>query len=70
MFFFIVMNFFASLIKGKAYFYLALGHIGYQDHLDNLLNGVVRVSDLVYFFAFIAFFLALTVSSVENKRWS
>lgn len=39
-------------------------------HAKQMAQGVVIVSDLVYYVCFIAFFLFLTFRSLERRRWS
>ncbi len=39
-------------------------------HVEDLLRGLVNLSDLVYFAAFIGFFLFATWQRVESYRWS
>lgn len=39
-------------------------------HVEDLVRGALQVSDLVYFAAFIGFFLFATHQRVESHRWS
>jgi hypothetical protein len=38
-------------------------------HIEDLLKGAVRLSDLAYFGMFIGFFLFATHQRVEGYRW-
>ncbi len=42
---------------------------GMDSHLNNISRGVIDTRDLVYFVTLIAFFLHLTVYSLESRRW-
>ena len=44
-------------------------YLGMRAHMDTALEGVIATVDLVYFAIMIAFFLALTRTSVESLRW-
>ena len=44
--------------------------LSWNEHLFWLLQGIVRASDLLYFFLFTAFFLALAHRSLANRRLS
>ncbi len=46
------------------------GQLCMYSHVKDLWVGVVNVSDLVYFAAFIGFFLFATHQRVESHRWS
>lgn len=45
-----------------------LGDLGISSHYESISRGVIDTRDLVYFLSFIAFFLALTKFTVENKK--
>lgn len=46
-----------------------LVYIAINEHFDQMLRGLIRLQDIGYFTAFIAFFLALTRARVESLRW-
>ena len=69
LFFFIIINFFAPIIESNTSLHSAIRYLGYQEHLDNLFNGLMRVSDISYFLIFTACFLAFATTSIERQRW-
>lgn len=46
-----------------------ISYISIQEHIENLLKGVVNTKDVVYFLSICAFFLFLTKRSLESVRW-
>ncbi len=46
-----------------------LAQLAFTGHLDGLFTGAIKVSDLVYFAAFITFFVFATWQRVESWRW-
>jgi len=46
-----------------------LANISLSSHLVDLMQGELRLSDIVYFMAFIGFFLTVTHQRVESHRW-
>ncbi len=46
-----------------------LHYLGVTSHMDDMLKGVLDLSDLVFYLSFIGFGLFLTVQSVESQRW-
>ncbi len=46
-----------------------LKYIAIMTHFENFAQGVIAVSDLVYFAAFIFFFIFLATRVVESSRW-
>jgi ABC-2 type transport system permease protein len=38
-------------------------------HYEDFTRGIVDTSSLVYYFSFMAFFIFLTVRSVDSMRW-
>jgi ABC-2 type transport system permease protein len=46
-----------------------LAHISISSHIIDLMQGELRLSDMVYFAGFIGFFLTLTHQRVESHRW-
>lgn len=47
-----------------------LAHLGISSHYKSISRGVLDTRDLVYFFSFIAFFLALTAFQLSSKKTS
>ena len=47
-----------------------LEDLGISSHYDSISRGVIDTRDLVYFFSFIIFFLALTKFGLSNKKQS
>jgi ABC-2 type transport system permease protein len=45
-------------------------HLALGSHIDEMLKGAIRVSDLAYFALFIGFFTFATHQRVEGYRWS
>lgn len=43
--------------------------IGIDHHYASISRGVVDTRDLIYFFSFAAVFLAMTVTSLERRKW-
>lgn len=46
-----------------------LDHISLIKHVENLMSGVIVVSDVVYYLSFIGFFLYLTYRVLDSYRW-
>lgn len=46
-----------------------ISYIAINEHLESLAKGVVDTEDIVYFLAFTALFLFLTLRSLESNRW-
>lgn len=46
-----------------------LANIALSSHLVDLMQGELRLSDVVYFISFIGFFLTVTHQRVESHRW-
>lgn len=46
-----------------------LGAVSVMTHTENLFNGLVVFSDIIYFLSGIAFFMILTCFSIDRKRW-
>jgi ABC-2 type transport system permease protein len=46
-----------------------LNHLSFIDHFENFAKGVIDTTDLAYYLSFIAFFLFLTLRSLESKSW-
>lgn len=47
-----------------------LDDLGISSHYDSISRGIIDTRDLVYFFSFIIFFLALTTFSLSSKKTS
>jgi ABC-2 type transport system permease protein len=45
-----------------------LEHIGISSHYDSISRGVIDTRDILYFFSFIVFFLALTKFSIHTSK--
>lgn len=52
--------------KAKAIFQ----NLSFFDRLNNFLNGLVNLSDVVFFISVIIFFIFLTIRVVDKRRWS
>lgn len=52
-------------LKGEAF----LQSLGMQDHFRSLGRGLIDSRDIIYFLSLTAFFLLLTVLSLERRRW-
>ncbi len=46
-----------------------LNHVSLSTHLIDLMQGQLRLSDLVYYIGFTGFFLFATHQRVESHRW-
>jgi ABC-2 type transport system permease protein len=46
-----------------------LARVSLSNHLIDLMQGELRLSDMVYFLGFIGFFLTATHQQVESHRW-
>jgi ABC-2 type transport system permease protein len=57
-----------AAISGKA-LGAVLKQISILEHLEPFIKGVVSLSDLSFFVLFIAFFLFMTIRSLETHRW-
>ncbi len=44
-------------------------YLGLNAHFNSIARGVIDTRDLIYYFSMIAFFLYLTVRSVESRKW-
>lgn len=53
-----------STALGKIVSYLSI-----QEHIENMLKGLINTRDVVYFLSITAFFLFLTKRSVDSVRW-
>ena len=69
LFFFVIINFFTPIIESNTALHSVVRYLGYQEHLNNLFNGLIRVSDISYFLVFTACFLAFATTSTERQRW-
>lgn len=47
-----------------------LGALAMTGHMEDLARGVLRLSDITYFVAFIGFFLLATQQRLATRRWS
>jgi len=45
-------------------------NLSFFDRLNNFLNGLVNLSDVVFFMSVIIFFIFLTIRVVDKRRWS
>lgn len=45
-------------------------NLSFFDRLNNFLNGLVNLSDVVFFISVIIFFIFLTIRVVDKRRWS
>ena len=46
-----------------------LDYIGVAGHLDSFLKGVIDTRDVIYYLSLTAYFLFLSVRSLETRRW-
>jgi ABC-2 type transport system permease protein len=46
-----------------------LHQISLSEHFFNSIKGVIDIDDIVYYLSFTAFFLYLTVCSLESRKW-
>jgi ABC-2 type transport system permease protein len=46
-----------------------LHQISLSEHFFNSIKGVIDIDDIVYYLSFTAFFLYLTVCSLESRNW-
>jgi ABC-2 type transport system permease protein len=46
-----------------------VNHLSFIQHFENFAKGVIDTADLTYYLSFIAFFLFLTLRSLESKNW-
>jgi len=44
-------------------------HLGIDLHYERISKGVIDTRDLIYFFSLIAFFISLTLLSLERRKW-
>ena len=57
----------SSLFDGNAALWLQ--SLGMQDHFRSLGRGLIDSRDVVYFLSVTAFFILLTVLSLERRKW-
>ncbi len=62
-----VMEGAGGLISGAAA--EVISYMSLSAHLGDFVKGVIDTRDIVYYLSFIAFFLFLTVRSLETRRW-
>ena len=62
-----------SLLAGLPIFYLSgenfIDSLGMQQHFHSLGRGLIDSRDVVYFLSITAFFILLTVISLERRKW-
>ena len=58
---------FATIFDGG--FSIFVQKLGMQEHFRSLGRGLIDSRDVVYFLSFTAFFLLLTVLSLERRKW-
>jgi len=46
-----------------------IGEVGIKSHFDDFDRGVIDTKHVMYYIAFIAFFLFLTIRALESRRW-
>jgi ABC-2 type transport system permease protein len=46
-----------------------LDYMGAAGHLDSFLKGVIDTRDVIYYLSLTAYFLFLSVRSLETRRW-
>jgi ABC-2 type transport system permease protein len=46
-----------------------IGEVGIKSHFDDFDRGVIDTKHVMYYLAFIAFFLFLTIRALESRRW-
>ena len=46
-----------------------LDYIGVAGHLDSFLKGIIDTRDVIYYLSLTAYFLFLSVRSLETRRW-
>lgn len=61
--YFFDLNIFDSAI------YKILSWFSLLSHFNNFGNGILNLSDIVYYVSFIILFLFLTVNTIEKRRW-
>ncbi len=55
--------------KEGTFIFDVIKYLSIQEHIKNLLQGLIDTRDLIYFFSIIVLFLFLTKRSVESVRW-
>lgn len=46
-----------------------IGEMGLRSHYDDFARGVIDTTNIVYFLSVIAFFLFLSIRTLESRRW-
>ena len=46
-----------------------IGEMGLRGHFDDFARGVIDTTNIVYFLSVIAFFLFLSIRTLESRRW-
>ncbi len=46
-----------------------IGEVGLKSHFNDFERGVVDTKHVMYYVAFVAFFLFLTIRALESRRW-
>ncbi|PPK86420.1 protein involved in gliding motility GldF [Neolewinella xylanilytica] len=46
-----------------------IGSLGMQEHFESLGRGLIDTRDVIYFLSITAFFILLTVLSLERRKW-
>jgi ABC-2 type transport system permease protein len=46
-----------------------IGEMGLRSHYDDFARGVIDTTNIIYFLSVIAFFLFLSIRTLESRRW-
>ena len=65
--FFFVIGWASSLVGST--FGKVLEHLSIMEHFSNFAKGIIETKDIIYYVNFTIFFLFLTSSSLESKKW-
>ncbi len=65
----LVMGWLAPMITANSFLEYLFQYLAALPHLDSFLQGVIKMSDVVYFVGLSVFFLVLTVLSVDSRKW-
>lgn len=57
-------------IIGVEFFKKIISAIAVIDRYSSFADGILKISDIVYYLTFIAVFIFLTVRSIEKRRWA
>jgi ABC-2 type transport system permease protein len=56
-------------VAGSGTMVLIIHQLSLSEHFFNFIKGVIEIDDIIYYLSFISFFLFMTKSSLESRKW-